>query len=60
MKDPVTGQRSLDLVHSGALDINFEFKSLPPTNIVVKVIAYHTGVVRFDASGELIDDKSNN
>ena len=59
MKDPITGARKLDLISSGALDIHFQFKSLPETNIVVKVIAFHTGVVKFDASGELIDDKSN-
>ncbi len=56
MKDSVTKERYLDLLTSGSLDINFQFSELPQDNLVVKIIALHTQVANFDASGELMSD----
>ena len=56
MVDKITGERSLNLISSGAIDLALEFSQLPSENLIVKFIGYHTSICEFDASGEMLKD----
>ena len=46
----------IDLVTSGSIDINIQMSEALTENFVIELTAYHTGIVGFDASGDIRDD----
>ena len=45
--------KPLDLITSGSVDIHITFNNALTENYVIELSAYHTGIVAFDASGDI-------